>query len=162
MSKQQPNNSKYKQGKYIPKFPDKYIGDVTDIVYRSSWEKNFMRYCDLNPGVLKWASEMFKINYVDRKGHSHVYIPDFYLETVNVNDSSIINKFLVEIKPEKETREPIIPIGSITPKELKNIEYSAAVWQKNKYKWVYAEEWCKSRGIKFWIVTEENLNSFKP
>ena len=31
-------NKKYKQGKYLLQNPQKYLGDPTTIVYRSSWE----------------------------------------------------------------------------------------------------------------------------
>lgn len=157
-----PNKAdKFKQGYYKIKNVHKYMGNPTDIVYRSSWEYKFMLYCDLNEGVLKWVSESFKIPYIDYMGHSRTYIPDFYLETRNKKNPELMNRFLVEIKPAKETKEPIIP-NNISEKKLKSLEYDLAVWQKNKYKWTFAKEWCKARDIQFWLVTEENLDSFKP
>lgn len=152
---------KFHQGYYKIKNVEKYIGNPVDIVYRSSWEYKFMIYCDLNDGVLKWGSEIFKIPYTDYLGHNRTYIPDFYLETKNPNNPDFLNKFLVEIKPEKETKEPIIP-KNISEKKLKQLEYELKAWQKNKYKWTYAIEWCKNRDMKFWIITEVQLNSFKP
>ena len=152
---------KYHQGYYKLQNVHKYLGNPVDIVYRSSWELKFMIYCDLNPGVRKWASEMIRIPYVDSGGHSHVYIPDFYLETDNAEEPLMPRKFVVEIKPEAETRQPLIP-NSISEKQLKNLEYQLAQWQKNKYKWAYASEWCKGRDIKFWLVTEVHLNRLKP
>lgn len=152
---------KYHQGKYKLQNVEKYIGDPTEILYRSSWELKFCQYCDLNPGVLKWGSEVFKIPYIDRLGHSHVYIPDFYLETINKEHPDLMNRFLVEVKPEKQIREPVIPMN-ITEKKLKGLEYDLKEWQKNKYKWVYTKEWCKNRDITFWLVTEEHLSQLKP
>jgi len=154
--------SRFHQGYYKIQHPAKYIGNPVDIVYRSSWEYKFMIYCDLNEGVLKWGSEVFKVPYIDRMGHNHVYIPDFYLETRDQNNDGLMNRFLIEIKPEKEIREPIIPSGNISEKKLKNLEYEIGVWQKNKYKWSYTIEWCKSRDIKFWLVTEKHLEQLKP
>jgi len=163
MSKYVPNKAdKYHQGYYKLVNPMKYIGNPTEVIFRSSWEYKFMIYCDLNSGVLKWGSEVFKIPYNDRMGHPHVYIPDFYLETKNKDHDGLMNRFLVEIKPDKEIREPVIPNGNISEKKLKALEYQITAWQKNKYKWVYAMEWCKARDIKFWLVTEENLNTFRP
>jgi hypothetical protein len=158
-----PNNSdRYHQGYYKIQNPMKYIGNPSEIVYRSSWEYKFMTYCDLNTGVLKWGSEVFKIQYVDRLGQNRIYIPDFYLETKNEQHDGLMNRFLVEVKPEKEIREPTIPNGNISEKKLKSLEYEIGVWQKNKYKWAYAMDWCKNRDIKFWLVTEEHLKLFKP
>lgn len=163
MSKHVPNQqTRFHQGFYKIQNPIKYIGNPVDIVYRSSWEYKFMVYCDLNPGVLKWGSEVFKISYNDRMGKGHMYIPDFYLETANKDVDGFMNKFLVEVKPEKEIREPIVPSGDISEKKLKSLEYEIQAWQKNKYKWVYAMEWCKNRDIKFWLVTEEHLSKLKP
>ena len=35
-------------GKYQPKNPKKYIGNLSRIHYRSLWERKFMVYCDTN------------------------------------------------------------------------------------------------------------------
>ena len=155
------NPSKFHQGYYKIKFPEKYLGNPAEIVYRSSWEYKFMVYCDLNPGVLKWGSEVFRIPYVDRLGHHHVYIPDFYLETRDEKREGLMNRFLVEIKPEKEIREPIIP-ANLSKNKLKALEWDLAMWQKNKYKWTHAMEWCKNRDIRFWLITERHLGMLKP
>lgn len=162
MSKFAPShNSKAKSGYYKLINPDKYKGNPSEVVYRSSWEKKVMIYCDLNPGVIRWESEPYRVPYVDFYGKTRNYIPDFYLETVNINNPSYINKFILEIKPEKETHEPEIPKGYITPKQLKNIEYSYSVWIKNKHKWAYALEWCKKRDFIFKIITEHYINNLK-
>ena len=47
---------KYK-GKYRPHNPQKYIGDPSNIIYRSMWERKCMKYFDNNPSVIKWSSE---------------------------------------------------------------------------------------------------------
>ena len=49
-------SQKYK-GKFTPDNPSTYMGDVDNIIYRSGWERRAMKYFDVNPGVLKWASE---------------------------------------------------------------------------------------------------------
>lgn len=159
---QTPNQpGRFKQGYYKIKNVHKYIGNPVDIVYRSSWEYKFMVYCDMNEKVLKWGSEVFRVPYVDHENKSRIYIPDFYLETINEKVDGLMNRFLIEIKPEKEIRQPEIPKGNISPKRLKRLEYELAVWQKNKYKWVHTIEWCKSRDMTFWLVTEKHLGLFK-
>ena len=56
--------AKYAQGRYNIKFQEKYIGRKAPL-YRSSWEFAFMKFCDENPNVAKWASEAVKIPYVN-------------------------------------------------------------------------------------------------
>ena len=57
--------SKYAQGKYQIKNPEKYVGRKFP-TYRSSWEFTFCNFCDNNPAIIQWASEPFMIPY-DRK-----------------------------------------------------------------------------------------------
>lgn len=159
MSKHVPNKQdNFYQGYYKPVNIQKYTGDPTQIIYRSSWEKKFMVYCDLNDSIIKWESEPVRISYVDFFGKKRYYIPDFVIVCKNPNDDNLYNKFLVEIKPEKETIEPIIPQGYISPKKLKNIEYEYKVYIKNKHKWAYAKDWCIKNDYEFKIVTERHLN----
>ena len=67
-------NGEYKSGKYVPRNPDKYIGDIHNIIFRSSWEQRFCIYCDTNESILKWSSEPLKIPYynpLDKKEHQY-------------------------------------------------------------------------------------------
>ena len=156
------HNRKTKQGYYKIINLHKYTGNPANCVFRSSWEKSFMLYCDLNPGVIKWSSESLRIAYVDFFGKKRSYIPDFLIETVsNDPNKEANNRFLIEIKPSHETTEPDIPKGHISAKKLKNIEYSCMIWQKNKHKWAYAVQWCKKHDITFKIITEHQINKLK-
>lgn len=51
------------KGLYTPKYPEKYLGDPRKIRFMSSWELRFMQVCDLNPNILNWGSEEFRIKY---------------------------------------------------------------------------------------------------
>ena len=42
-------------GIFKPRNPQKYNGDASRIVYRSSWEARVMNYLDDNPSVIWWA-----------------------------------------------------------------------------------------------------------
>ena len=55
---------KYK-GKLQTREPNKYMGDSDNIIYRSMWERRCMKYFDINPSVLQWASEEVVIPYYD-------------------------------------------------------------------------------------------------
>jgi len=129
----------------------KYKGDATDVVYRSSWELKFMKWCDTNPSVLEWGSETVIIPYrspVDSKVHR--YFVDFYVKVKS--KSNIITKYLVEIKPEKFTKPPEIP-----NKKTKRFIEEVFMYGVNQAKWKSADEFCKDRGMQFLVLTENDL-----
>jgi hypothetical protein len=139
------------KGKYRPTNPKKYKGDPTNIVYRSLWERKFMIYCDSNENILEWGSEEIALPYrspIDNKIHR--YFPDFYIKVKESNGS--IKKYLIEIKPKKQTVEPI-------PQKRKTKGYIYEVYEyaKNQAKWKAAEEFCKDRGYEFKVLTEDEL-----
>ena len=139
------------KGKYSPKFPKKYKGDPTNIVYRSLWERTFMKYCDTNENILEWFSEDIAVPYrspIDNKIHR--YFPDFYIKVKESNGQ--IKKYIIEIKPKKQTVEPI-------PQKRKTKGYIYEVYEyvKNQAKWKAAEEWCADKGYEFKVLTEDDL-----
>ena len=61
-----------------------------------------MQFADLNPNIIQWGSEEIVIPYLkptDKKIHK--YIPDFWIKVKNKHGD--VKKFLIEIKPLKET-----------------------------------------------------------
>jgi len=139
------------KGKYKPENPQKYKGDPTNIIYRSLWERKFMLYCDKNLNILEWGSEEIALPYrspLDNRVHR--YFPDFYIKVKESNGQ--IKKYLVEIKPKKQTIEPQI-------KQRRTKQYICEVteWAKNQAKWKAAREFCEDRQWQFKIVTEDDL-----
>ena len=85
-------------GKYFPRHPKKYKGNPTNIVYRSSWEKKFMNWCDITESVSEWQSEEFFIPYrspID--GRVHRYFPDFFVKYRDANGKR--RTMVVEVNP---------------------------------------------------------------
>jgi hypothetical protein len=139
------------KGRYRVLNPSKYKGNLSEIVYRSSWELKFMRWCDINASVLEWGSETVIIPYkspVDNKFHR--YFVDFYVKIKN-KDNKIV-KYLVEIKPEKFTKPPEVPKRQTKKFILEVFQYGT-----NQAKWKAANEFCQDRGMKFLILTENDL-----
>ena len=137
---------KYKQGKYIPKKPSKYKGDPRNVVYRSSWEYKFMLWCDQTSSVTEWGSEEIAVPYIsplDNKRHK--YYPDFYVKVNN-------KKYMVEVKPAKQTKEP-----KIQRKVTKRYITEVVTYAKNQAKWNAAKEFCKDYGWEFMLITEKEL-----
>lgn len=141
--------AKYHQGKFKAIHPDKYAGDASNIIFRSSWEMKFMRWCDNNANVVKWSSEETIIPYIcGTDNRPHRYFVDFKIQ-VQSRDGSL-KTYLVEVKPSKEVSPP-------TTKNKKRYLIEAHTFIKNQSKWKYATEYCKDRGWEFKIITEKEL-----
>ena len=139
------------KGKYKPKFPKKYKGDPTNIIYRSLWERHCMVYFDQNPNILKWCSEEVVIPYKSPiDGRWHRYFPDFLIQ-VRTKEGDI-DTILIEVKPHKETKEP-----AKRERITKNYLYEVQTFGINSAKWKAAEEYCADRKWKFMILTEKEL-----
>lgn len=139
------------KGKYSPKNIHKYRGDYRNIVYRSSWELKFMKYCDDKDYVLEWGSEEIVVPYrspLDNRIHR--YFVDFYVKIKDSNNN--VTKYLIEIKPKKQTMEPKIP-----KRKTKSYIYEVTEYVKNQAKWNAAKEFCSDRQWKFMVLTEDNL-----
>ena len=140
-------------GIYKPLNPQKYKGNVNNIIYRSSWEKRFMMYCDKNRSVLEWGSEEIAISYRSVDNRPHRYYPDFYMK-VRKSDGSY-QKFIVEIKPKKQTRKPKAPL-----RITRTYKNALITYERNRRKWSTAYAWCHKRNMKFLILTEDHLKTF--
>jgi len=147
-----PKDAKYHQGRFHPRNPEKYIGDYKNIIYRSSWELKFMKWCDRSPNILKYGSEEFCIPYYNPvKQKVCRYFPDFIIEVLEENNKK--QKYVVEIKPKKQTVPPIK--GN---KQNKTYINEVKTYEVNQSKWKSIQEWCDDRKIKFKIITEQELN----
>lgn len=142
---------KYLQGKFEPTKPEKYVGDVNKIVFRSSWEKQFFLWCDRTENIVKWNSEELVIPYmspVDNRMHRY-----FVDAVIQVKDKTgKLNFYAVEIKPKAQTEMPKKP-KRMSKSYLKAIETYAV----NQGKWAAAKLWCESNKMTFQILTEEHL-----
>ena len=138
-------------GRFRPKNPKKYVGDPTNIIYRSSWECRVMRWLDDNPSILSWASEELVIPYispVDKRYHR--YFPDFLVK-VKTKDG-ITKTMILEIKPKKQAVEPVKK-----KRVTKQYLHEVMTWGVNQAKWKAAEEYALDRGWEFKVLTEEHL-----
>lgn len=138
----------------MPKHPNKYIGDITNIIYRSSWEFHFLSYCDKNKNVVRYSSEEIVIPYVSPKDNRvHRYFPDFYVELIT---DSGIRKMIIEIKPDSQTRPPKNRKCNTKKQSIRLFE-DHITFEVNKAKWLAAEEFCKKQNIEFRVLTEKEL-----
>jgi hypothetical protein len=135
----------YAQGKFQIKHPEKYIGKGSSPTYRSGWEFVFMQFCDNNPAILQWASESINIPYRNPFTNKQtIYVPDFLIIYIDKNNKK--HAELIEVKPSTET----------TMENARSVRDRAYV-ALNMAKWQAAEAWCKNNGMKFRVVTENQI-----
>lgn len=139
------------KGRFTPKNPKKYKGDPTNIIFRSGWELRVMKWLDEKTDVVEWSSEELSIAYkspIDNRAHR--YFPDMLAKIRQPNGS--IKTVLIEIKPEKQTKEP---------RKQKKISQryitEVTTWGVNKAKWEAARNFCADRGWDFMILTEKDI-----
>jgi TnsA endonuclease N terminal len=139
--------SKFARGKFTMTHPEKYVGTKMP-TYRSSWEWSFMKFCDTNVNIQKWASEAVQIPYRDPlTGRQTVYVPDFFIQYADKRNRVMTE--LVEIKPASQT---------ILERVGKN-KYNQTQFVKNQAKWAAASLWCRQQGITFRILNENDIFS---
>lgn len=139
------------KGVFVPRNPKKYMGDPSNIIYRSTWERHVMNWLDQNPSILSWASEEIQIPYlspVDSRWHR--YFPDF-LVRMRTKDGQL-KTLMLEVKPKKQALPP-----EKKKRVTKQYIQEVATWGVNQAKWKAAEEFCLDRGWEFKVITEEHL-----
>ena len=108
-------NNKYRQGIFTPKNKEKFKGEYA--IYRSGLELKFMRFCDENTNVLLWSSEQVIVPYISPlDGRAHKYYVDNF---VIIKEGDQIKKYLIEIKPSKQTIPPLLT--TTDPSSLKTV-----------------------------------------
>lgn len=139
------------KGTYEPANPEKYKGDPSRIVYRSSWERRFMYWCDTNPDVLSWASEEVIIPYrCATDNRMHRYFVDFWVEKVVNRETGEKERWIVEVKPSSQTKVP----KKTGRKTEKTYLKECQTYAKNISKWDAAKAWAEKHGHRFLLVTE--------
>ena len=140
------------RGKYYPSYPTKYKGDPTKIIYRSLWERKFMVYCDKNTKILEWGSEEIALPYISpHDSRVHRYFPDFYIKVQE--NTGKIKRYLIEVKPLKQTTKPKRP-----KRQTKGYIREAFEYARNQAKWKAAREYCADRMWEFKVITEKELD----
>ena len=136
--------TKWAQGWFEPRNPDKYVGKHRPR-YRSGWEHSFMVFLDENDHILQWASEAISIPYRHPlTGKQTIYVPDFFIQYRTRDNTTRAE--IVEIKPKKQS---VI--------ESKMNSRDRAVVVINLAKWQAANQWCKRAGLAFRVLTEDQI-----
>lgn len=141
---------KYYSGKFKPTNIGKYQGAYDCITYRSLWERQVFRWCDMNTNVIKWSSEEIIVPYLCKSdGKYHRYYVDLLITFSNGKT------YLIEIKPKSQTIPPKKPA-----RQSKKFLTEVMTYVKNQSKWHAAEIFANQRGWEFQVWTEDNLTNF--
>ena len=136
--------SKYAQGFYEIKNPEKYVGNHKP-KYRSGWELRVMMFLDENKHITHWASEAISIPYRNPlTGKPSMYIPDFFV--VYENKFHQMKAEIIEVKPKSQT--------SLTEARSRQDQVHAVV---NKAKFMAAMAYCKQHGYVFRVISEDSI-----
>ncbi len=167
------HKTRYKQGYFtVPEqFQHKYVGDLNNIIYRSSLEYKFLLYCSYNPNITKFGSEIVHVKYLNpvanlkynkQHGLSNTnprnwklcnYWIDFWVEVQKADGT--VKKILVEIKPHAETLPPKPTSDKARIKNRRAFIRQSKIFLENKAKWQAADKWAKENGMEFKVVTDK-------
>jgi len=139
------------KGTFRPSYPEKYLGDPSNIIFRSLWERSLMKYFDTSKSVLKWSSEEIKIPYLSPKDNKiHQYYPDFVIKARMKDKTEKI--IMIEVKPQKQTEPPKQP-----KRKSKSYLNECVTYSVNVAKWAAAQKYCEEKGWDFKLMTEKNI-----
>lgn len=141
---------KYIQGRYTVKNPSKYVGNVNNVIFRSSWELRVLQWLDETPGVIHFSSEELVIPYYDPVSCTiRRYFPDFLVKVLN--KSGDIRTYVLEVKPWAQTQL------RIPKKQTRKYIKEVTTYTTNEAKWKAAKIFCESQQWEFKVITEFDL-----
>ena len=162
------------QGYYTVQHPEKYIGTLSLVIFRSSLELAFLRWCDFSPSIVKFSSEPIKIPYYDKVskleeckkyGLNPNDPKNWVIKNYNVDfwilmkKGDIEEKWLVEVKPSEKLKKPIPLSENASLKEQKRFNIVAREYLINEAKFAAIKAFVEKNNAKFFIFTEKTLRS---
>lgn len=145
------------KGKFKPRNPQKYRGNVNNIIYRSLWELKFLRIMDTHPDVVWYSSEELAVPYLNPADNKvHRYFPDV-IACYKKEGTEVEDIVMIEIKPLAQSMAPdpkrkrATPTGRVSTRYLRE----AKTFAKNDAKWNAAKKYCASKGWRFQVITEK-------
>lgn len=167
--------AKTSQGYYKVENTEKYVGDPTKVIYRSSWEFAFAKYCDVSPSILKWSSEPISVPYYDKVSklvecqkygldpsnpsnwEKKNYNIDFWC--VVDNGDGTYKKLFIEIKPSNKLIKPTPPPKDSPIAVQKKFNAIAKEYLINEEKFKAMKRYAEANNAEFHIFTEKTLQN---
>ena len=135
----------------MPRNPQKYRGDINNIIWRSTWELRLLKFMDENSSILEYGSEEIIVPYISPiDGKMHRYYIDFYVKLRNRDGE--IKTYLIEVKPYSQTQPPV-KRSRMTSKYIKE----AQTYAINQSKWKAASDFARHNNVEFKVLTEKEI-----
>jgi len=149
------------------------------VIYRSSWELTFCKWCDECEEVLMWASEPIGIKYLNpvknmdyclkyglnpndpHNWKEATYYVDFWIEVKDDSMPDGKKRIFVEVKPNAESVMPPALSESASLKDRKKYNKLAKAYLENQAKWASAKKYVEERGAFFTVITEKTINKLR-
>jgi len=175
-TKAEGGTSQTHQGYYKVTNREKYIGDPGLIIYRSSWEYSFCKWCDFSESINRWSSEPIKIPYLDKVSKlneckrlgldpnnpknwvTKTYHVDFWIK-IQKSDG-LIEDWFIEIKPKSKLFKPKPLLSTASLKEQRRFNNAVKEFLINEAKWESMYKYAIQNNSKFFIFTEIELQKF--
>lgn len=166
-------SAKVLQGYYNVSNKEKYQGDPSLVIYRSSWEFALCKWCDVSPSVKRWSSEPVQIKYYDRVSNLNEtvklgldpnnpsnwkirnYNVDFWVEIET--SENVLERWFIEVKPAYQLEKPYPPKQDAKLKDIKKYNKDLETYLINEAKFAAAKSYCSKINSKFYIFTEHVL-----
>jgi len=146
------SNRRWAHGEYVPINKSKYRGKKLPM-YRSSWERKFMVWCDHKTKVVAWDYECLVIPYMNTiDKQMHRYILDFLVDIRNP-ETGVIERYAIEVKPIGQ----LLPPDPTKIKSKKRLAEMMYVYTINRDKRNATLAMCKKKGWNYKAVTEADL-----
>jgi hypothetical protein len=141
-----------KKGFYNITNVSKYDGFNFKLRFLSTWELNYMVFCDYNPDIVKWSYERKIIRYYDPISNKvRRYKIDFMVKHKLKNGGFFT--MLVEIKPKHQMFPPNHEKRIKNPKGYNN---DLMIYNLNRAKWLSAKNYAINNNMKFFLVDYVN------
>ena len=138
-------------GRYVVQNKEKYVANLQECQYRSTWELKYMKYLDTQPNVIECGSENVIIPYYSpTEKKTRRYFVDFYVKVRTTTGE--YKKYIVEVKPADQCKPPKKP-----KKQTQGYIKKLKSYIMNQAKWKAARKWAEKRGWEFVIITEKEL-----
>jgi len=141
----------------------KYVGNVDNIIVRSSWEHDVLLFLLNHPSIISLNMEECVIQYfspVDNRYHR--YFMDFWVKLKT--KSGVEKQVIIEVKPWVQTQIPKMTYtktGKESAKRKASYNKQLNTYMVNLAKWKAAKEFALLNRIEFMILTDDPKVNFK-
>lgn len=148
--------------KYTIKNNSKYGGKETEINVSQDFELLFLKSIDEDERVIYWDYKSFDILFVNVDNTVSTYTPLYHVIFQEKYDDIKISLYDIEIYNSElynnfKNNDP----NNMTVSELELYNNILDEEENTMYKYMYAKEYCKAMGMKFFIIDSKGVKDYQ-